>query len=203
MSKAAVFAIVVGAAACGGSKDSVPEAPAGPSFTQGTIDAAACNALVPTPLRDKIIFEKRQIVEKRGRSATTYTVAAPKNWKQDMDSFADLKADKNGGFFSGFKVGSNCDGMCTAKDWDKIVDKATFQPLLKDAKVLKDVKGVGTRTVIVEDNSNTKSTRITTAWWKPGDKKYYLCSAELDPEVRDAAPAFERACSALTVDGDD
>ena len=120
-----------------------------------------------------------------------------------MDAFADLKADDKGGFFSSFKVGTNCDGSCEPKDWDKIVEKATFAPRLKDAKVIKDVKGAGTRTVIVEDLTTTKITTVISAWWKAGDSRYYECEARLDPAVKDAAPAFERACTAMSVDGDD
>lgn len=200
MNRGVAFAVVVSAVGCGGRTDTAPQAP---TFSQGNIDPKLSNDLLPPSLRDRIVFEKRAILIKQGRRSTTYTVAAPKTWTQDMPAFADLKADKNGGFFSRFRVRSNCDGSCEPKDWDTVVDKATFQPLLKDAKVIKDVKGVGTRTAIVEDTSNTMSTRITTAWWKAGDSKYYLCSAELDPEIRDAASAFERACSAMTVDGDD
>jgi hypothetical protein len=211
MNKALVLGIAIAAAACGGGKDKdAPAAAAAPGFTQGTVDAAACNALVPAPLKDKIVFDKRAIAVKRGRSSvTTYTVAAPRAWKQDMDSFADLKADDKGGFFSRFEVGSNCDGTCTDKDWDKVVDKATFAPMLANgSKVIKDVKGAGgdgmsTRTVIVEHPDNTKTTDIAVAWWKKGDLRYYTCRATLDESVKDAAPAFERACTAMSIDGDD
>ena len=65
----------------------------GPTFTTGTLDVAGANALIPAALKDKIVFEKRAIPIKRGRKATTYTVAAPVGWKQGMDSFGDLKAD--------------------------------------------------------------------------------------------------------------
>ncbi|MBL0221006.1 MAG: sigma-54-dependent Fis family transcriptional regulator [Myxococcales bacterium] len=86
-------------------------------------DVAAVNALVPASLKDKVTFEKREIVEKRGRSKTTYTVAAPKGWKQEMDSFANLKPDKDMGFMTKFDVGSNCDGECVSRDWAATVEK--------------------------------------------------------------------------------
>ena len=100
--------------------------PDGPTFTVGKIDVDGTNALVPPALKDKIVFDKRAIAVKRGHATTTFTVAAPKNWKQDMDAFADLKADDKGGFFSAFRVGTNCDGSCEPKDWEKVADKATF-----------------------------------------------------------------------------
>jgi hypothetical protein len=198
---------VVLVAACGGKKDEASGGAAaaadGPTFTTGTLDVAGANALVPAALKDKIVFEKRAIPVKRGHRTSTYTVAAPVGWKQGMDAFANLKADDKGGFFSEFDVGTNCDGSCEEKDWDKVTDKATFQPIAAHAKVLKDVKGAGTREMIAQDPDNTKVTTIAFAWWKKGDNKYYQCRATLDPAVADAAPAFEKACSALTLDGDD
>ena len=204
--------VVATATACGKKDDSgaapggsgAPATPDSVTFGAGAIDAAACNALLPPALKDKIVFEKRELAVKRGRhSTTTYTVAAPKGWKQDMDAFADLKADDKGGFFSAFKVGSNCDGMCEPKDWEKIADKATFVPNMTGATVVKDVKGPGTRMLIATDTSNTKTTTVVYAWWRTGDSKYYTCVATLDESVKDAVPAFEKACSTMIVAGDD
>src|SRR5688572_13258687 len=79
--------------ACGNSSGSdvkadPPAAPAKP------LDVAAVNALVPAALKDKVSFEKTEIVEERGRSRkTVYTVAAPKGWKQGMKGFASLKPE--------------------------------------------------------------------------------------------------------------
>lgn len=209
MTKAIAIVCVLAAAACGGKKDGgepgadKADKAAGPTFAVGTLDVAGVNALVPAALKDKIVFEKRAIAVKRGHRTATYTVAAPAGWKQAMDSFGDLKADDKGGFFSDFSVGTNCDGSCEEKDWSAVSDKATFQPIAAHAKVLKDVKGEGTREMLAQDTDNTKVTTVTYAWWKKGDSKYYLCRATLDPAVADAAPAFEKACSALTLDGDD
>ena len=180
------------AAACGGKKAE----PAKP------IDVAAINALVPADLKDKLVFEQRAIVLKRHRHDTTYTVAAPKTWKQESDMFGNLKADDKGGFFSGFSVGSNCDGECKEKDWEKVADKVNFAPHAKD-KILKDDKAPGRRTMIAESDTGTKTTTVVTAWWTEGEKSYHSCSATLDESIKAAAPAFEKACAIVNIDGDD
>jgi len=168
------------------------------------IDAAAVNSLVPEPLKAKLVFEKRDIVLKRGRDKTTYTLAAPKGWEQRMESFGSLDAPKDSGmgFFTKFNVGSNCDGQCKPKEWEQIADKVHFAPLAK-GKVLKDVKGKGTRLMIAESDASTKTTEVVFAWWTDGADSYHTCQATLDEEIKDAAPAFEKACQAITVSGDD
>jgi len=169
------------------------------------IDAAAVNSLVPAALKDKLVFEKRDIVLERGRSNTTYTLAAPKGWEQGMKSFGSLDAPKDSGmgFFTKFSVGSNCDGQCKPKEWEKIADKVNFEPLSKK-KVLKDVKGKGNRLMVAEgDGGGMDTTEVVFAWWTDGADSYHTCQATLDKEIKDAAPAFEKACQAVTVTGDD
>src|SRR5688572_31025391 len=120
MKKLSLLLVVV--AACSkGDKASAPPAAA--------IDVAAVNALVPAELKDKLVFEKRDIIEERGkRSKVTYTMAAPKDWEQDMKMFASLKpkSDSSLGFMTSLKVGSNCDGACEPKDWAKTSEKVNF-----------------------------------------------------------------------------
>jgi hypothetical protein len=172
----------------------------GPSVT---IDPAAANAAVPAALKDKLVFEKRDIVLERGKTKTTYTMAAPKGWTQEGKMFGHLKADTNGGFFSRLEVGSNCDGECKPKEWEQIADKVNFQPRAK-GKVIKDEKAKGKRTMIAEvESGGAKTTDVVVAWWTDGASKYYACTATLDEAIKDAAPAFEKACSAVNIDGDD
>ena len=191
MNKLGLVVLVIAAVACGGKKksgggDSKP------------LDVAAVNALVPASLKDKVVFEKRDIVEKRGRHNRTYTVAAPKGWKQDMDSFASLKPDKEGmGFMTSFKVGTNCDGECTSKDWAATVEHV-YASYLK-GKVLKDVKGRNSRTIIAEAGDDTA---VVVATWEDGAKEYSDCGATLEKEVKDLAPAIEKACESVSVSDD-
>ena len=165
------------------------------------IDAAAVNSLVPAALKDKLVFEKRDIVLERG-DKTTYTLAAPKGWTQGMKSFGSLDAPKDSGmgFFTKFSVGSNCDGECKPKEWEKIAEKVHFSG---KGKVLKDVKGKGTRLMISESEGGMDTTEVVFAWWTDGADSYRTCQATLDEELKDAAPAFEKACQAITVSGDD
>jgi hypothetical protein len=169
----------------------------------GTIDVAAVNALVPAALKDKIVFEKRDLVIEQGRDKTTYTLAAPKTWTQDSKMWANLKADDKGGFFSGMKVGTDCDGECKPKAWEQIADKNFFAPHAK-GKVSKDEKSPGKRTMISDmDESGVKTTDVVVAWWTEGDSSYHTCVAKLDESVKDAAPAFDKACQVIIVEGKD
>lgn len=168
------------------------------------IDAAAVNALVPAALKDKIVFEQRGLVIEQGRRPTTYTLAVPKGWTQTSKMFATLKADDKAGFFTSMKVGSNCDGECTPKKWDDIADKVHFAPRAKGNKVIKDERAPGKRTMIAEvDHGGTATTDVILAWWTDGDSRYHSCEVELDPSVKDAAPAFEKACQAVNISGED
>ncbi len=191
MNKLGLVLICVAAVACGGKKK------AGGGGEAKPLDVAAVNALVPASLKDKVTFEKREIVEKRGRSKTTYTVAAPKGWKQEMDSFANLKPDKDMGFMTKFDVGSNCDGECVSKDWAATVEKV-YASYLK-GKVIKDVKGASSRTIIAESGDMTI---VVVASWEDGAKEYSSCGATLEKEVKDLALAVEKACESVTVSED-
>jgi len=199
MTKLAIILLGLGVLSACGKKGSGEAAGTGLA-----IDAAAVNSLVPAPLKDKLVFEKRDIVLERGRDKTTYTLAAPKGWPQGMKSFGSLEAPKDSGmgFFTKFSVGSNCDGKCEAKEWEKIADKVNFAPLAK-GKVLKDVKGKSNRLMIAESEGGMKTTEVVFAWWTDGADSYRTCQATLDEEIKDAAPAFEKACQAITVSGDD
>ena len=169
----------------------------------GAVDVAGVNALVPAALKDKIVFEKRDLVIEQGRTPTTYTLAAPKNWKQDSKMFANLKADDKGGFFTSMKVGADCDGECKPKAWEQIADKNFFAPRAK-GKVAKDEKSAGKRVMISDVEGNgVKTTDVVVAWWKEGEASYHTCVVQLDESVKDAAPAFEKACQAVTIEGKD
>jgi len=188
------LALFLGLVACGGGKKSEPAKP---------IDAAAVNALVPAALKDKVVFEQRSFELKMGKHGTTYTVALPKNWKQQSEMFGNFHGDDKAGFMSAMTVGSNCNGECKEKDWAAESDKADFAPLAK-GKVLKDDKAKGRRTMIAETGGDSmKQTIVVTAWWTDGDKNYHHCRAELDEAIKDAAPAFEKACAIVNIDGDD
>lgn len=177
----------------------------GSKGTGTTIDPAAVNSLVPEELKGKLEFEKRDVELARGRDKTVYTFAAPKGWVHESKMFANLEPPKDAGigFFTRMKVNSNCDGECKPKEWEKIADKTHFEPLAA-GKVLKDVKGKGNRLMVAETSSNgVELTQVVFAWWTDGASSYYYCHAELDKEAKAAASAFEKACQAVTITGDD
>jgi hypothetical protein len=198
MTRFALICIVIATAACG-KKDTGGAGGGGGK----AVDVAPINAIVPAALKDKLVFEKRDIVLERGRHNTTYTLAAPKGWTQRMKSFGGLEPDrKDLGFFTKFDVGSNCDGTCEPKNWEEVANKVNFAPIAASGKVLKDEKAPGRRTMIAEA-SDGSTTSIVVAWWKEGESRYWTCTATLDKEIKDAAAAFEKACGNVTIDGDD
>lgn len=171
-------------AACGKSESSTKTA------APPAIDVAAVNALVPAELKAKLVFEKRDIVEERGRSKDTFTMPAPKGWTQAMPSFAKLEPERDLGFMTSFGVGDNCDGACEPKDWAKVSEKASFAQF-RDGKIVKDELAKTSHLMIVD---KADSTYVIYAWWRDGDRQYYTCTASLEAPVRAAAPAFAKAC---------
>src|SRR5262245_58796222 len=89
---------VLVAAACG-KADSADKTGSSPAAAP-PIDVAAVNALVPAALKDKLVFEQRDIVEERGRDRRTYTLAAPKGWTQEGKMFARLRPNTDLGFMT-------------------------------------------------------------------------------------------------------
>ncbi len=206
MSKVMILASALALVACG-KKDGGGDKGGGDKPAAANVDVAGVNALVPAALKDKLVFEKRDIPDESSKKPVTWTLAAPKGWEQKMKMFAKVRPPdgSNLGFMTEFGVSSNCDGSCEPKDWAAAADKVNFaQFKTNGSKIEKDEKGANDRTLIasVEDDPTHKKHYVVYAWWKTGDKKYYYCSATLDNEVYDAAPAFEKACKAVSVSGD-
>ncbi|MEJ7602950.1 MAG: hypothetical protein WKG01_33995 [Kofleriaceae bacterium] len=191
------IALALVAAACGkgdkadGGGGKAEPAGKGSPATTVTIDAAAVNALVPEPLKAKLVFEQRDVVLDQG-TKHTFAVAAPKGWKQRSTMFGALEPE-SGGFGTEMKVGNNCDGACEPKDWATVSDKVHFAQLAK-ATVVKDDKATGKRTMIATQGDET---HVIVVWWTEGASEYFSCTAKLGAELKDAAPAFEKACQAV------
>jgi hypothetical protein len=206
MTKLGITLLAVLAFACGKKDDKAgggDDKAGGGGGSIGTLDVAGVNALVPAALKDKLVFESKAIVLERGKKPTTYTLAVPKGWTQESKMFGNIKADSNGGFFSGMSINSDCDGECKPKAWEGIADKNFFAERAK-GKVVKDEKGAGKRLMIADtDKNGVKTTDVVFAWWAEGAKSYHVCVAKLDEAIKAAAPAFEKACQAIAIDGDD
>jgi len=201
MTRKAMLVLVI-AASCG--KGDKKENGGGGGTSAAKLDVAGVNALVPAALKDKLVFEQRDVKEEGGHHAPTYTVAAPKGWEQKMKMMATLRPPdgSNLGFMTEFHLSSNCDGDCVAKDWAATADKVNFaQFKTNGSKIDKDEKGKSDRTLVATTDDGKKY--VVYAWWEDGAKRYHYCTATLEKEVADAAPAFEKACKAVSVSGED
>ncbi len=198
MTRSLVIVMIV-AAACGkkaGDSNKAAEPP------KPAVDVAGVNALVPASLKDKLVFEQRDLVEERGHGNVTYTLAAPKGWEQKMKAFPKVSPpdSANLGFMTDFGVASNCDGECAPKDWAQVADKVLFKQFSTNgSKIEKDDKGKSDRTLIATTDDKRY---VVYAWWQDGAKRYHQCMATLEKEVMDAAPAFEKACKAVAISGE-
>ncbi|MBA3464303.1 MAG: hypothetical protein H0T46_30400 [Deltaproteobacteria bacterium] len=167
---------------------------------QGTgipVDVAGVNALVPAALKDKLVFEQRELVDDFGSKTTKFTLAAPKGWKHEERAVG-VQLDSPGtalGFGTEMKLGKDCDGLCESKNWAEVFDKRVKG---MDGKVQKDVKGATNRLVITESlfGGSTK-TELVFAWWGEDQPQYWTCTVRLDDEAKAALPAFEKACQGV------
>jgi hypothetical protein len=192
---------------------------AGVSVTKA--DADAVNALVPADLKGKIEFEVRKIEDKVGRRTTTYTLVAPKGWKNGFlpGSLEPAQDSGHGNTFgkTGMTVSDNCDGECVPKDWAAVVDKAFYAQYTSGqvkGKVVKDDKQKTSRVLVfekqptVEQQGNTEVTTgsegvtIIRTWWSEGASKHFSCEVSLNKDDAKLAPAFEQACAKVAVSGD-
>jgi|HubBroStandDraft_6_1064221.scaffolds.fasta_scaffold57752_3 hypothetical protein len=191
-----LLALVLVLSACGKSSQK-NEAPAAPPPV--TIDAAAVNALVPAELKAKLVFDKTDVLQEQGKSKLTFTVAAPKGWKQDGTMFAKLKGGDDAGFMTSMDLASDCNGTCEPKDWAVAADSVVFKQF-KDAGVVKNETTPTSRLLIA---TRDKTTFVAYAWWTTGAKRYHYCMVTLEEPVAAAAPAFAKACQAVNVAGDE
>jgi hypothetical protein len=167
---------------------------------QGTgtpIDVTGVNALVPAELKDKLVFEQRELVDDFGSKTTKFTLAAPKGWKHEERAVGvQLESNNNAlGFGTQLQLGKDCDGLCESKNWAEIFDKRVKG---MDGKVLKDVKGAANRLVVTESTfGGSTRTELVFAWWGEDQPQYWTCSVRLADEAKGALPAFEKACQAV------
>ena len=194
MTRLSYLALGIALAACGkGDKDKAAGGDKAAPAKDVAIDVAGVNALVPDALKPKLVFEKRSITLEQGKHSPTFTLAAPKDWNQRSKMFGALEP-ASGGFGTEFKIGPNCDGACEPKDWAAIADMVHFAPRAK-AKIIKEDKATkGRRTLIAEEGD---ATHVIVVWWTEGASEYISCTAKLASELKDAAPAFEKACQAV------
>lgn len=191
-----IVAMTLCAAACG-KKDGGGGGGGGESGEKLPANAVTdANAAIPKDLAGKLKFVESTFEERKAKAL----VLAPDGWKKSEvipGSFSPPD-NSNLGFMTKYSVGSNCDGTCEAKDWAATADKVEFAQLTGGGqfKVQKDEKGAGKRLVVASNEDG--SVYVASAVWKDGESRYYSCRATLEKEIAAAAPAFEKACAALT-----
>jgi hypothetical protein len=177
---------------------------------------AAINAMIPAEWKDKITFEIGSIVDTMGRHKDTYRLAMPAGWKPkegpirgrvappDADAFGRSAAL---GAVAELRVGSNCNGECTNKDWAAEVDRAFYQKFTDGSavgKITKDDKRETGRTLVFERAAEAGSPdgeiNILTTWWKKGGNQHFICEAKLAGAAVALAPAFEKACALVSAE---
>lgn len=167
------------------------------------IDVAAINALVPDALKAQLVFEQRTLTTVRGKKTATYTIAAPRDWVQDSKMFARMRPAEIYGRLTQLAVTANCDGACEPKDWAAVADRVDFAPRTSGV-IRKEARSPGRRVLIAEVEAGaTRATVVVAAWWRDGAPSYHVCTATLAAPFRDAAPAFDKACEAIAIAGDE
>jgi len=178
-------------AACKGDPD--------PSQAQGPVkpdlgpEAAAATAEVPEGLKDKLEFVAREIDDGE------VLAVVPKDWPESEyipGSF--LPPGAEFGHAVGFSVGTNCDGVCSPKDWKAVVEKVEFGGYQPPAFTVETDEPIGEhgRLVVYVGGDEV---HIRAAWWKPEAKRYANCRADLDATWSPAKAAFIRACKATVL----
>ncbi len=183
--KASIVAAVVLLVGCGDKGPDVGKVKAG-------VDVAAVNALVPAGRT--LEFE---VVVTEGKRAVA---VAPKGWKKGFLSGQLDPPDGGGwGFGTNYRVSTSCDGMCTSKDWSKLLQTGHLQQVRGDGPTLKD-EAVGTDGWLVMKASKAggiDSIEGLLVRWRKGGSKYHTCGFSLADDDKALAPAFEAACRAL------
>lgn len=182
---------------------------AAPTVDITDADLAAVKAAIPPDLKDKIDFEIGTVEMGMSKRSKKLKLVMPKGWKTGFMPGSLEPADSSALGKTELVVGSNCDGRCENKDWEKVADKVNFAPLIAGTssgkgKVIKDVKGKNTRTVVFEPETTGSSfdtaVTIVTAWWDPDGEKYFTCRAQLGTPAKGLADAFEKVCSKVSGD---
>lgn len=178
------------AAGCKKDDDSKGGGASAKPAEQAPVDLAAINGAVPKDLG--LTFETRSIEDE-------ITAVVPAGWEAGRVFPGNLTPPSGSslGFFTRFKVGSNCDGACEKKDWAPIIQKVELDPITGDgAEVLKNEQSDGHQLVVSKTNDRLY---VVAVWSKPDASRYFYCRAELDDEAQPAVAAFEQACRAMRV----
>ncbi|MEO7097000.1 MAG: hypothetical protein ABI175_27320 [Polyangiales bacterium] len=150
-------------------------------------------AKVPKNLGKKLEFEV-------GTSADDRVIAAvPKGWKLGVIK---AFAPDEDSFGTQMWISSNCDGMCQAKDWEKVAQKVDFDGMkTSTSEQVLDEKLPDGRIAIVKDKSGsgTEQVRIVMVRWKKDASRYFACRVSLEGAWVPAQDAFVEACKGMEI----
>lgn len=129
----------------------------------------------------------------------------PKGWEESKVIPGSFKppAEPDLGFMTAYRIGTNCDGMCSAKDWKATAEKVNFgQFRAADRFEITEERELtapdGKIVVAKSKDGMSSKTYITSARWKTGADHYITCSATLDGEAATALlPVFVKACEVV------
>ena len=176
----------------------------GPPETRGvdvtTIKADAVNALVPEPLRAKLVFAPAGIDETAMGKTRTFTMASPRGWYPKANiAWLDSPPVTDGPDAAGPPSSvSMIVRQIENENWAGAAELREFLPLQGNAKIVKDDITPNRRTRIVDEG---RLIEILTVWTEPGAVDYAICDVTLFGDYRTAAAAFEKACEAVNVSG--
>lgn len=194
-----VFSLASSLIACG---DKGAEAPAGPpkktaadlkpAFEKDAL--AAVNAARPAGAATEFVvgvFDDDRVL-----------AAVPKGWEESKVIPGNFKPPTGSdlGFMTSFRIGTNCDGMCSAKDWKATAEKVNFGQFRKaESFEITEEKALtapeGKLMVAKSKDAMGVKTYITAARWKEGANHYITCSATLEGDAAAALlPAMVKAC---------
>lgn len=150
-------------------------------------------AKVPKDLEKKLDFEV-------GMAADDRVVAVvPSGWKLSVIKAFEPDDDS---FGTKVWISSNCDGMCTAKDWEKVADKVDVAGMkTSTAELVSDDKLDDGRVVVMKDKSGSgdDEVRMVVLRWKKDASRYFACRVELQGAWVPAQQAFLDACKGMQV----
>jgi hypothetical protein len=190
-----IGALVCALAVAGCGDDESGDSKSGAKSAMQSVEAAVpkINEAVPADLRDKLTF-----------AATTeeddeVAAAVPTGWTSKFMPGSYKPADEDDlGFMTSYSVGSNCDGVCSPKDWAAAVSKVEFAQFAQGSFTIDKDEKLGTNGRLVVARSDD-SAYVVAAWWKSDASKYYYCRASLDDDAVNAVGAFEKACRSTRV----
>ena len=150
-------------------------------------------AKVPKDLEKKLEFEVTTTADDR------VVAAVPKGWKLSVIKAFEPDDDS---FGTKVWISSNCDGMCTAKDWEQVAEKVDVAGMkTSTSQPVSDEKLEDGRIVIVKDKNGTDEdvVRMVVLRWKKDASRYFACRVELEGAWVPAQDAFLEACKGMEV----